>query len=69
MALGDDVVVVAKVQLDRLYDLLYALEAALDDVDADLAGVTSAAAYRQAFDHLYRSARPLRGAVLDPAVG
>jgi hypothetical protein len=58
--------VVVQADLDRLHDRLYALEAAMDDVTADLAGSTSAAAYRHAFEHLAAAAADLRGTMIEP---
>ena len=58
--------VVAQADLDRLHDRLYALEAAMDDVTADLSGSTSAAAYRSAFEHLAAAAADLQGMVIEP---
>jgi hypothetical protein len=64
-----DQVVVAQRDLDRLYDRLYALEAAVDDVAADLAGGRpTAAACRAALDHVVDAARDLAGFVVEPAV-
>lgn len=65
-------VVVAQADLDRLHDRLYALEAALDDVEADTAGVDgsgSAARARVvagALVHLRAAAEDLRGVVVEP---
>ncbi len=64
-------VVVAQADLDRLHDRLYALEAALDDVAADLADAgpePSVVDYRAALDHLAEAAGDLRGVVVDPVV-
>ena len=60
--------VVEQAELDRLHDLLYALEAALQDVEQDLQGQTAKSdkAYRQAFLHLFRAADDLRGVVVEP---
>ncbi|HVX22887.1 MAG TPA: hypothetical protein VHB02_16205 [Acidimicrobiales bacterium] len=69
--LPPDQVVVAQADLDRLHDRLYALEAAVDDVAADLADAgprPSAADYRAALDHLRRAADDLRGTVVDPVL-
>lgn len=52
--------------LGRLHDRLYRLEAAVQDVRADLAASRSAAAYRQAFDHLMDAAADLEGTVIEP---
>jgi hypothetical protein len=60
-------VVVTQGELQRLHDRLYRLEAALEDVDADLAGQPSAPAYRQAFEHLYEAAKDVAGVVIEPA--
>jgi hypothetical protein len=54
-------------ELQRLHDRLYRLEAALEDVDADLAGQPSSRAYRQAFEHLYEAAKDVAGVVIEPA--
>lgn len=66
-------VVVAQSDLDRLHDRLYALEAALDDVDADLADVphdraarVSARPYAAALAHLAAAAGDLRGILVEP---
>jgi hypothetical protein len=59
-------VVVAEAELQRLHDRLYRLEAAMEDVDADLAGHSSASAYRQAFEHLYEAAEDVAGVVIEP---
>ncbi|HEX3946554.1 MAG TPA: hypothetical protein VHW47_02565 [Acidimicrobiales bacterium] len=62
-------VVVAQADLDRLHDRLYVLEAALADVDADLAVARPTAAdYREALAHLARAARDLGGLVVEPAL-
>ena len=60
--------VVEQAELDRLHDLLYSLEAALQDVELDLQGRTdrSDKVYRQAFLHLFRAADDLRGVVVEP---
>ncbi len=50
-----------------VHDRLYRLEAAVEDVDADLAGTPSAGAYRDAFEHLYDAARDLIGVVIEPS--
>ncbi|MGP8058425.1 MAG: hypothetical protein ACLP9C_02140 [Acidimicrobiales bacterium] len=59
--LADGLVIVAQAELDRLHDRLYALEAALEDVDSDLAQDRSAVAVWEAFEHLYGVADRLRG--------
>ena len=52
--------------LRRLHDRLYRLEAAVDDVRADLAESRGAAAYRRAYDHLIDAAADLVGTVVEP---
>ena len=62
----DDQCIVSVGDLDRLHDRLYRLEAAVDDVTADLASSATAVAYRQAFDHLMDAASDLVGTVIEP---
>ena len=50
-------VIVAEEDLRTLHDRLYRLEAAIEDVESDLAGKPPDRAYRQAYEHLYESAR------------
>ena len=52
--------------LGRLHDRLYRLEAAVQDVRADLATSRSSAAYRQAYEHLMDAATDLEGTVIEP---
>ncbi len=59
--------VVTEGELQRLHDRLYRLEAAIEDVDADLSGRPGAGAYRRAFEHLYEAARDVAGLVVEPA--
>jgi hypothetical protein len=59
-------VIVNEDDLRRLHDRIYRLESAVDDVQADLEGRTSAAAYRGAFDHLFDAAADLVGMVIEP---
>lgn len=58
---------VTEAELQRLHDRLYRLEAAMEDVDADLSGRPGARAYRQAFQHLYEAAKDVAGVVVEPA--
>jgi hypothetical protein len=60
-------VVVAEEDLRRFYDRLYRLEAAIEDVTADLGRSAGPKDYREAFEHLYESARDLVGTVVEPA--
>ena len=61
---GQCIVVVADV--NRLHDRLDRLEAAVDDVTADLAATTNSAAYRQAYIHLMDAVGDLIGTVVEP---
>jgi hypothetical protein len=61
LGLDDDHVVVARAELDALHDRLYELDAAIEDVDRDLASVGRPGAddYREALEWLLAAARPL----------
>jgi tetrahydromethanopterin S-methyltransferase subunit G len=59
-------VIVAESELQKLHDRLYRLEAAVEDVDADLADPHGPKAYQDAFEHLYEAARDLTGMVVEP---
>ena len=48
--------------MDELRDRLYVLEAAIEDVERDLAGSPTKADYQEAVTWLLEAARPLRGA-------
>ena len=61
-----DQCLVSTADLARLHDRLYRLEAAVEDVRADLAGSHGAAAYRQAYEHLLDAAVDLVGTVIEP---
>ena len=49
----------ARAELDELHDRLYELEAAVEDVERDLAGKPTVTAYREAVEWLLTAARPL----------
>ena len=61
LGLGDAHLVVARSELDALHDRLYELEAAIEDVDRDLAAATPPGErdYREALDWILAAARPL----------
>ena len=61
LGLGEAHLVVARSELDALHDRLYELEAAIEDVDRDLAavGTPDADDYREALEWVLRVARPL----------
>jgi hypothetical protein len=62
-------VIVLEHELERVLDRLYRLETAIEDVEADLAGVNDPSAYREALEHLLDAARDLSGVAIEPARG
>jgi hypothetical protein len=60
LGIGDAQLVVARADLDALHDRLYELEAAIEDVDRDLAAADPPGErdYREALDWLLSVARP-----------
>ena len=68
--LGPDDVLLSRSTFGELRDVLYRIEAALQDIDGDIADGADSGAYRQALWHLYRTAAEVRGVSLEPrAVG
>jgi len=61
-----DQCIVSAGDLVRLHDRLYRLEAAVEDVTADLSATPGAAAYRQAYEHLMDAVGDLVGTVIEP---
>jgi hypothetical protein len=61
LGLDDGRLVVTRAELEALHDRLYALEAAVEDVDRDLAATARPVArdYREAVEWLLAAARPL----------
>lgn len=59
-------VLVDRASVGKLNDRLYVLEAACEDVIADVASDVSVDSYRQALTHLLEAALPLRNAHLEP---
>lgn len=57
--LAEHELVVTRAELDDLHDKLYVLEAAVEDVERDLAEARTAADYREALAWLLEAARPL----------
>lgn len=51
----------ARQELDELYDLLYVLECAVEDVERDLTGGGSKQELQDAVNWLLQAARPLVG--------
>jgi hypothetical protein len=62
--LGEAEVIIGRSELDELHDRLYELQAAIEDVERDLAGNPPARAYREAVEWLLTAARPA-AALLD----
>ena len=66
--LAEHELVVTRFELDDLNDKLYVLEAALEDVQRDLAGSPTVDDYREAMAWLLDAARPLlRSRIGDPS--
>lgn len=59
VGLAEHELVVTRAELDELHDLLYVLEAAVEDVERDLADATTMAEVRDAAAWLLDAARPL----------
>jgi hypothetical protein len=64
--LGDQDVIVDRQTLEDLQSALYCLQAAIDDVDRDLAEDTSARAKSDALRWLLDNARPLADSWIEP---
>jgi hypothetical protein len=64
--LADDDVIVRRDDLEELQSLLYCLEAAIEDVDRDLAESNRADDVRQALRWLLENARPLAEVWIEP---
>ncbi|NLV56708.1 MAG: hypothetical protein GXY13_13980 [Acidimicrobiales bacterium] len=65
--LGDGDVIVAREALDELQSALYCLQAAIEDVDADLAdSADDPTEVRRALTWLLDNARPLASAWIEP---
>lgn len=59
LGLSEQELVVARAELDVLYDRLYVLECAIEDVERDLAQSATKQDLKDAIDWLLESARPL----------
>jgi hypothetical protein len=64
--LGDDDVILDRLQLEELQGALYCLQAAVEDVDRDLADRPDAREVREALDWLLINARPLVDRWIEP---
>jgi hypothetical protein len=68
--LSPEDVLIARSSFEAVRDLLYRIEAALQDVDADLAAGAEPDEYRKALWHLYEAAADARAFAFEPrAVG
>lgn len=64
--LGDDDVIIDRQQLEDLQGALYCLQAAIEDVDADVAGSPSPREVRSALGWLLDNARPAAALWIEP---
>jgi hypothetical protein len=64
--LGDDDVIVARARLEELQGSLYGLQAALEDVDRDLADSSDPGDVAEALAWLRENAEPLRDLWIEP---
>lgn len=68
--MGDDDVLISRATYQEMRDLVFRVEAALQDVDTDLGAGADPDEYRRALWHLYRVAADVRSLALEPkAVG
>lgn len=65
-ALQSDQVLMATERMDAIRDLLYRIEAAMDDVDRDLGSDDGPSGTRAALWHLYRACAEARTISLEP---
>ncbi|HUW01707.1 MAG TPA: hypothetical protein VMW08_05105 [Acidimicrobiales bacterium] len=61
LGLSESELVMTRAELDELGDLLFVLEAAIEDVSRDLAGNPTKSDYAEAVDWLLAAARPVVG--------
>jgi len=64
--LGDDDLVVSRTQIEELQSRLYCLQAAIEDVDRDLAASPEPSDVREAVDWLLENARPVAELWVEP---
>jgi len=64
--LGDDDLIVSRTDLEELQSRLYCLQAALEDVDRDLAVSDDEADVREALSWLVENARPVASTWIEP---
>lgn len=67
LQISENELVVARRELERLYDDLYVLSCAVEDTERELAGGRhTVASMREALDWLMDAARPLRNRTVNP---
>ena len=67
LQISEDELVVARTELDSLYDDLYVLSCAVDDTEKELSSARSTAkSLREALEWLMEAARPLRDRTVHP---
>jgi len=64
--LGDGDVIVERQRLEELQGALYCLQAAIEDVESDIAGTPSAREVASALDWLLDNARPVAALWIEP---
>ncbi|MBI2703971.1 MAG: hypothetical protein HYX32_01585 [Actinobacteria bacterium] len=64
--LGDDDLIVSRLQLEELQSRLYCLQAAIEDVDRDLEASTEPGEVREALTWLLDNARPVAALWIEP---
>jgi hypothetical protein len=67
--LGDDDLIVSRTALDELQSRLYCLQAAIEDVDRDLATAAEPDDVAEAFGWLMENARPVAALWIEPRSG
>ena len=68
LKLNEDELIVARQEIDSLYDDLYVLACAVDDTECELkAGKPTANSLKESIDWLLDAARPLRDRTLTPS--
>ncbi len=64
--LGDDDLIMSREGIEQLQSRLYCLQAAIEDVDRDLAAASEPTDVREALDWLLENARPLATLWVEP---
>lgn len=68
LKISEDELIIARQEIDSLYDDLYVLACAVDDTDRELsAGKATVTSLKEALEWILQAARPLRDRTLMPA--